>query len=265
MEFEYIENMLLTILVNTPRIASAFIMIPFFSRQMLPGAIIKNGVVIALSLFLVPMNYGVAELLNLYSYNTIFLLVKEMFIGVIIGFLVTIPFWAIESVGFFIDNQRGSTMASTLNPLTGSQTSPLGVLFNQAMTTVFFVSGTFLIFVEGLYQSFRVWPLLSYYPEIDLRLMDFFITQIGYMLFLTVLLASPIIIAMFMSEFCFALINRFTPQLNVFILSMPVKSAVGILLLIVYVGPMFDYLSEELGAIDAVFAKAMLVLEVPKN
>ncbi|MEJ2754682.1 MAG: flagellar biosynthetic protein FliR, partial [Gammaproteobacteria bacterium] len=132
MEFEYIQNLLLTILINSPRIASAFIMIPFFSRQMLPGALVKNGVVIALSMFLVPMNYDVAEVLNLYSYNTLALMLKEIFIGVVIGFIVTIPFWAVESVGFFIDNQRGSTMASTLNPLTGSQTSPLGVLFNQA-------------------------------------------------------------------------------------------------------------------------------------
>ncbi|MEJ2681930.1 MAG: type III secretion system export apparatus subunit SctT [Gammaproteobacteria bacterium] len=262
MEFEYIQNLLLTILINSPRIASAFIMIPFFSRQMLPGALVKNGVVIALSMFLVPMNYDVAEVLNLYSYNTLALMLKEIFIGVVIGFIVTIPFWAVESVGFFIDNQRGSTMASTLNPLTGSQTSPLGVLFNQAMTTAFFVSGTFLVFTEGLYRSFKIWPLLSYYPSIDLSVMDFFINQISFMLFITVLLSSPIIISMFMSEFCFALINRFTPQLNVFVLSMPVKSAVAMFLLVLYVYPMFGYLNDELGSIDVVFMKVKTVLSV---
>ena len=262
MEFEYIENLLITILINSPRIASAFIMIPFFSRQMLPGAVVKNGVVIALSMFLVPINYGVAEVLNLYAYNTLLLMLKEIFIGVVIGFIVTIPFWAVESVGFFIDNQRGSTMGSTLNPLTGSQTSSLGVLFNQTMTTIFFVSGTFMILAEGLYRSFKIWPLLSYYPNFDLNFVDFFIEQIGFMLFLTVLLASPIIIAMFMSEFCFALINRFTPQLNVFILAMPVKSAVAVMLLVPYIYPMFGYLNDELGSIDSVFARAMFVLKL---
>ncbi len=43
--------------------------------------------------------------------------------------------WGMEAAGFFIDNQRGSTMASSLNPATGNQTSPVGILLGQAYTT----------------------------------------------------------------------------------------------------------------------------------
>ncbi|QIK37771.1 hypothetical protein GWK36_06985 [Caldichromatium japonicum] len=53
---------------------------------------------------------------------------------------------------------------------------------------------------------------------------------------LTVLLAAPVIIAMFLSEFALAMISRFAPQMNVFVLAMPVKSGVGMLILLTLPG-----------------------------
>ncbi len=261
MDFSYIESFLMTILINLPRVTAAFVMIPFFSREMLPGALIKNGIIMSVSMFLVPVNIATAEAMSLYTFDTLLLLLKEMFIGLVIGFLVAIPFWAIESVGFFIDNQRGATMASSLNPLTGSQTSPLGILLNQVSSTLFFVSGTFVLFMEGLYRSYKIWPLVSFIPEIKPTVVLFFIDQIGFMLLLAVVLSGPPIIAMFLSEFCFALINRFAPQLNVFVLSMPVKSAVGTFILIIYMHALFGYMHEDVGMIETVFSNAKRLLQ----
>jgi type III secretion protein T len=51
---------------------------------------------------------------------------------------------------------------------------------------------------------------------------------------LALLLASPMLIALFVTELGLGLVNRFAPQLNVFFLSMPIKSAVGLLVLISY-------------------------------
>jgi len=259
-KFQFVDDFIISMLITSPRIASAFVMIPFFSKQMIPGAVVKNGIIFAIVLYLMPIHAEVAKYINLFGVNGFSIVLKEVFVGMVIGFMVTIPFWAIESVGFFIDNQRGATMASSLNPLTGSQTSPLGILLNQALTTMFFSSGAFLLFIIGLYNSYLVWPLLDYFPTLDLNLINFFIDQITYLLFLTVMLASPIIVAMFMSEFCFALVNRFTPQLNVFILSMSVKSAVGIFLMIFYVQFLFGYLGNELKAVGSAFERTMEVL-----
>jgi len=49
-------------------------------------------------------------------------------------------------------------------------------------------------------------------------------------------LAGPAVIAMFLSEFGLALVGRFAPNLQVFFMAMPIKSAVGILVLVLSMG-----------------------------
>jgi len=56
-----------------------------------------------------------------------------------------------------------------------------------------------------------------------------------------VVLGFPVIIALFLSEMGLAFINRFAPQLNVFVLSLSIKSALALAILIVYVGIIFTY------------------------
>ena len=66
-------------------------------------------------------------------------------------------------------------------------------------------------------------------------------------------LAAPIVICMFITEFGIALISRAAPQLNVFILAMPIKSAVALMILTVYITTMFTLVRQHLMDISLVF------------
>ena len=62
------------------------------------------------------------------------------------------------------------------------------------------------------------------------------------MLKTTVVISAPVIIVMFLATIGLGLVNRTAPQLNVFFLSMPVKSALGIAMLIFYLPFIMDML-----------------------
>ncbi|EXF67932.1 bacterial export s, 1 family protein [Vibrio parahaemolyticus AQ3810] len=70
---------------------------------------------------------------------------------------------------------------------------------------------------------------------------SFFYDQFQQLMWLGVLMSAPLVLAMFLAEFGLALISRFAPQLNVFFLAMPIKSAIASVLLIVYLGLMMDH------------------------
>ncbi len=53
-------------------------------------------------------------------------------------------------------------------------------------------------------------------------------------------LAAPAIAIMFLAEFGLAIVSRFAPQLQVFILAMPIKSALALMILIFYFATMFQ-------------------------
>ena len=261
MDIEPIQNAFYLFMLSSARIAAAFTIMPFLSKQTMGTAMIRNGVVASLTLYVYPIVSHEYASFSLSTGETVIILIKEAFIGLLIGFVITIPFWAIESVGFFIDNQRGATMASSLNPLSGSQTSPLGILLTQGLVTLFFISGAFMLFLHALYNSYLLWPIFEFFPTFSADTPRFFLSQLDTLMRLTVLLGGPVVLAMFLSEFGLALISRFAPQLNVFILSMPIKSAVAIAIMIVYVPLVLHYFSDYLSDSSALLSPLIPLLQ----
>jgi type III secretion protein T len=261
MDIEPLQHAFYLFMISSARIAAVFTIMPFLSKQTMGTTMIRNGVVASLALYLYPIVSHEYASFALSTGDTVIILIKEAFIGLLIGFLITLPFWAIESVGFFIDNQRGATMASSLNPLSGSQTSPLGILLTQGLVTLFFISGAFMLFLHALYNSYLLWPIFSFFPTFSTDAPRFFLSQLDTLMRLTVLLGGPVVLAMFLSEFGLALISRFAPQLNVFILSMPIKSAVAIAIMIVYVPLVLHYFSDYLSDPSALLSSLIPLLQ----
>ncbi|HLO75761.1 MAG TPA: type III secretion system export apparatus subunit SctT [Magnetospirillum sp.] len=231
----------------TPRILGMFTVLPFTSRQTLPG-LLRAGLSISMALMVVPTVAPLAGDTSVGGVEMVALILKETLIGVILGYVVAILFWGAEALGFFIDNQRGATMSSSMNPFTGVSTSPLGMLFNQGLTAFFFAAGGFSMLMGGVYGTYALWPVASFWPVFHVEDTSFFLAQLDHLMYVAVVMAAPPILAMFLSELGLAFVSRFAPQLQVFFLAMPIKSAVALLVLAVYVPFLMDYLWPEIVA-----------------
>ena len=206
---------------------------------------VRNSIAAAFSLPLLP------SLLTYHEWGEpglwlIVVIAKEALIGLMIGFISAIPFQAMESAGVIIDNQRGASMAMAWNPLSSEQTLPLGSLLNQAGCALFFSLGYLTVWLGVVYQSYVLWPITAVFPifprdaPLQLYLLFSELLQIAWRL------AAPAIITMFLAEFGLGLMNRFVPQMNVFILSMPIKSALAILVLILSLTLNFQVFVEQM-------------------
>ena len=86
-------------------------------------------------------------------------LVKELFIGFIMGFLAAFPFFVVQSSGSLIDHMRGSSSLQVTDPSTQSQTGPIGILYNYVLILTFYaLDGPFLLF-SALAKSFQILPV----------------------------------------------------------------------------------------------------------
>ena len=227
------------------RVGGAFAICPALTESMIPG-VARRAAVLGFSCLAIPFiktgmppgepNYWMFGLLAF----------KEAVIGFLIGFFAAIPFWIAENVGNFIDNQRGATMGEVYSPLNGSQVSTTGIFFTQIVSTVFFVSGAILLVLGALYKSYAVWPVfpadaggfIAFAPNAPVQMLG----ALDGMLKTTVVISAPVIIVMFLATIGLGLVNRTAPQLNVFFLSMPVKSALGVAMLILYLPFIMDML-----------------------
>jgi type III secretion protein T len=231
--FSQLKPIIIAITLCTPRFLTVFLITPFFNAEIITG-VTRNCIVMAFSLIVFPTILPFVNTRDITVGLVLMIVTKEVIIGALIGYLAGLFFHSIAAVGQIIDHQRGAAFASLTDPGTGSETSPMGLLFSQITFVLFFTSGGFILFLSAMYESYRVWPIDTFWPQFDPGFARFFLVKLDEFMALAMLLASPMLIALFLSELGLGLINRFAPQLNVFFLSMPVKSAVGLLVLIFY-------------------------------
>jgi len=241
MTLSVFQNLLLAWGLAAVRIGAAFAICPALSDSMIMGTA-RRCAVLGFSALLVPqvlagMPAGTPAVPFLVA-----IALREVFIGMILGFFASIPFWVAENVGNFIDNQRGATMGEVYSPLSGTQVSSTGILFTQIVSTIFFVSGAIFVLLGALYASFEVWPIFGDYVAPVPGSGDYVLMTLDGMMRRTVVIAAPVIILMFLATLGLGLVNRTAPQLNVFFLSMPIKSGLGIAMLVIYLPYIMDML-----------------------
>ncbi|TDU70692.1 type III secretion protein T [Prosthecobacter fusiformis] len=231
-----VRTIFLIVAFTVPRMMSALLISPFFGDQFIQG-MARQVVIISLSLMAIPITLQSGIIVPENSYWPLFLLgvlIKEIAIGMLIGFGTGLVFWIAEGTGFFIDNQRGSSMAEMFDPMSGGSSSLFGVLFTKVLGVLFFLGGGFSAFLTIVYDSYLTWPVFSYFPQFQPTFAMASLNLLDGIMGLIVTYSAPIIIAMFIAEFGLGLMNRFSPQLNVFFLAMPVKSGIASLLIVFY-------------------------------
>lgn len=230
------------------RILAMFLVLPLFNAQIVPR-LVRFSIAGALGWMVVPAVHADLQNIDFTAAQWLVVIVKEAFVGFVIGYIAAIPFWVFEAIGFLVDNQRGASIASTLNPLTGNDSSPLGILFNQAFMVYFLISGGFTVLLSVLFDSFTYWPVTTWFPRMTMDAVPLFLQQLDHLMHMAVLLAAPILLAMFLAEVGLALVSRFVPQLQVFFMAMPIKSALAMLVMMLYAATLFDYAADQMESI----------------
>ena len=223
------------LLLALPRLAGALSVNPLFSGGVLDGRA-RFALIGALIMIPAPALLPEASLLAHGDGGWLLLaalIAKETALGLAIGWVSGIVFWAVQSAGFVMDNQRGASMASEMDPLSGEETSPLGSLLFQGVAVVFFLGGGFLAFLKLLWASYAAWPLSSFGP-VPAAVPLLFPALADWLMLQTLLLAGPVLAASLLTDVALGLVNRFASQLNVYILSMPIKSGLAAFIMVAY-------------------------------
>ncbi|MCH9611113.1 MAG: hypothetical protein S4CHLAM81_15130 [Chlamydiales bacterium] len=218
-------------LLGLGRLVTAISMAPFFGAKLLPASV-KIGFGVALSFIFLP--FLIVQNTSHYQFDILFslLMIKEILIGFVLGFLISIPFQFVQSAGAIIDHQRGASSLQVMNPALGAQTSPLGTLNNNMMIVIFFTIGGPLLFFQGLLTSFSVLPIHEFLPPAffshDAPLYILIMRTLHEMLRVMIQLAAPSLLAMLLSDLFLGIVNRMAPQVQISFLLWSLKAFLGI-------------------------------------
>jgi type III secretion protein T len=239
---ETLWQLIAPLLLATPRILAAVTIAPLFPASLFP-TLLRNSVVVALALGVYPhMAASLPQALDLVGWLVI--AAKEVLIGLLIGLAVGTLVWVFESVGAMIDFQVGFSNSAFFDPFGGHEAGPITGLMARLAIVLFIAAGGLNVLTTLLYESFRLWPVASFYPQVDISLAELGTESVGSLAQLIVRVAAPAVLLLVLVDLAFGLVSRMVPQLNVFFFTMPIKGALAALMIALYLSWLVDVVAD---------------------
>lgn len=239
-ELAALEQTVAAAALTLPRLLAIFAVVPFLSGRMITG-IARNGLLLMLAIFMSP---AAGDLPALSVIGWLVIAAKEALIGLLLGLGFGIFIWAIQSVGDLIDFQTGSGNASFFDPVAGHENGPTAEFLGWLVIALFVAAGGLVAMLGVVVDSYRLWPVASFFPDLGAVLEQFAVRQ-GDTLFLWIVkLAAPVVLVLLLVELGMGLISRVAPSLNVFVFSQPLKSLLATLMLALFLFFVYDSLQQ---------------------
>ena len=171
---------------------------------------------------------------------------RELVLGALLAFGLFTAFAAFQLAGRVMDLQMGFGVATLIDPATRTQSPLLGTALNLIAVAVFFAIDGHHLLIRGLAFSLSHLPPGMPMPAFEPAAV---VAQFGGMFIYAVALAAPVMIVLLMVDIAMAVLARTMPQVNVFIVSLPLKVMVGLLVLVAsmrVMGPLMTRIFEKL-------------------
>jgi flagellar biosynthetic protein FliR len=219
------------------RMTGLFVIAPIFGRNM--PTYVKIGIALA-SAILMANVVKVDHVIEINGYLLYaFYIIKEFIVGVVIGFVAYALFTSIYVAGQIIDMQIGFGMVNVFDPVTNIQVPITANLYYMVAMLIFLATNGHHVLIKALYQSFKLVPITS--AGIGPNMKDNIIGVFQQMFSIGFKIAAPILAAILIADVVLGIISKTIPQMNVFVLGMPLKILVGIVLIMITI-PAFIYI-----------------------
>lgn len=214
------------------RVSGIFIFSPFFSSQNVPN-IMKIGLSFSLTLLIT-----VSRPVSVEIGNQILLIVimKELMVGIIIGFISYVFMSAFYVLGQIVDMKIGFGMANVVDPQNKIQVPLMGNFY-------YILSFLFMLLINGhhkiiiaLVDSYNFIPIGKFFYNENV--VEIIVNGLVKSFEIGFKLSFPVVAIIFLTDIVLGIMAKTIPQMNVFVVGMPLKVFIGLAIIMVTI-PIF--------------------------
>ena len=229
--WDMILNNFLGFLLIMCRVSGIFSFNPIFSRSNFPVRL-RAGTTIALAV-LFASSMGNIKYEPTGIFMMLFDMMKELGLGLILGFMVNLILAVTISAGELIDYQTGLSMALFAN------------VYYYMFILYFFLTNGHLSYIKLFHISYETLPIgfSGFTADVPWALVTYFST----VLTLAVKLAAPIIAIEFITEICLGVLMKAVPSIHIFALNIQLKVLIGLAAVLIMAQPMSDFIEKLMG------------------
>lgn len=214
---------------------------PIFGRSGIPN-IVKICFTLSLGIFF----FTVSEPVGI-QYTTLIgfmlLIAREILIGAALGWVTNVFFTSAYAAGQLIDMQIGLGIVSVYDQQNNTQVPVTGNILNIVLLLVFFA-------LDGHHRLIHIVYLTIEHLPVGILALN---ANIGYValevfaeaFLIGVMVAMPVIASGLILEIAFGVLARTVPQMNMFVVGIPIKTLIGFIMLSILI-PAFVYFADDI-------------------
>lgn len=168
----------------------------------------------------------------------LYLVIRECMVGAIVGFVGYFLFAFVEFGAEIINREIGLNAMPIIDPASGEYSTELTQVIVMTFSILFLISGGHTVLFEAVQESFNYIPLggLRYQAQPIAWAMT---TMVSESILYGFRFAAPVFVCMMLLALGMAFMSRVMPQMNIWVVSVPIKVVVGIMTLIYALPLMF--------------------------
>jgi flagellar biosynthetic protein FliR len=194
------------------RVSAFMLMLPIFTMTNFPVTL-RVAVAAFMALLLTPV-VPVFQMEKLDLISVLCLMAQEVSVGVLLGFVARMIFYAVEIAGSVISTEMGLNLASILNPMTQEASPIAGTILSLLATLVMFTLNLHHWMLLGFARTYSELPIGS--VHLDPALLPYIVAQTSEVFLTGLQISAPIIATSFIITLVFAVLSRAVPEMNIF-------------------------------------------------
>ena len=207
------------------RISAFLLVLPFFSTVNFPH--VMRVALSAITALLVAPLLPPFALGKLSFYATLGLMFQEISIGLLLGFIARVIFFAVDLAGNIVGMEMGLNLGAMMNPASQQNTQAPGMILFFLASVVMLTLDLHHWILMGFERTYTVLPIGG--AHLNSALFETIVGQTTRIFVVALQISAPMIAVSFVVTMVFAVLSRAVPQMNVFAESFGFRIAAGLI------------------------------------
>lgn len=223
------------------RLSAFFACLPVFSWRAIPG-VVRMSLGLWIAIFFASELTLPFDPAKITMVQAGLMVASEAVYGGAMGLAAAMVFWAVRVGGSIADQQMGFSMIEALDPISGEQTDMVALILETLFLLLFLSAEGHHMLLMMFQKSYHAFPLGSM-P--DINMLTNMVVQSGSVMLMSALkLAAPILALFMVLMVVLGVFARVLPDMNMLFESMPIRVAIGLVSLGLFLPLMLDYVKE---------------------
>lgn len=245
---DFILNNYIVFLIIFIRISGIFVISPVLSRTDIPmqAKVALCFFISIIVVYTVDINYQV----DITIARLIYVIFKELLVGITIGFISYLFFISVYIAGQIIDMQIGFGMMNVFDPQSNSQVPITGSMYHIFALLVFLMINGHHWLIKAIINSYEVVPIGNFI--INDEIIKLILRTFSQSFLIGFKISAPVVATIFLTNVLLGIFAKTIPQMNVFVVGMPLKIIIGLGTLLIMFPVFFTVLQNIFGNMNSV-------------